>query len=99
MPGEESGAGRVMIAPDLYRVNGSLPITKSYHARGCGLNWVRCERDWIPTGFENRIRTMEEGLTIVRGTVEKRLMSVAVAVFSGGGAPQAGLLKLHVVEL
>src|SRR4029077_8577420 len=28
MPGEESGAGRV-IAPDLYRVNGSLPILKS----------------------------------------------------------------------
>jgi hypothetical protein len=25
MPGEESGAGRIQ-APDLYRVNGSLPI-------------------------------------------------------------------------
>jgi hypothetical protein len=41
-----------VITPDLYRVNGSLPMLKSYHARGCGLNPRCCLRD-SKTGFEN----------------------------------------------
>jgi len=48
MPGEESGAGRV-IAPDLYRANGSLPMVRSYHARGCGLNRVRALLNRLPS--------------------------------------------------
>jgi hypothetical protein len=57
MPGEESGAGRV-IAPDLYRANGSLPIPKSYHARGCGLNRVRGARGC------KKLRRADEGAVL-----------------------------------